>query len=436
VETGERATSRARSDASRGCRAAPVAMVRPRMTAARPIAALACVFTVLGAAGCGSSGGGGGGDTGLPGTAEKPVLGQKGREPKAAEKLGFPTFATKNTTRVGGADGVADAAAVAQAVFPGANPETRPPAVALVDRGNWQAGVAASVLMAQPLRAPVLLTQDGAVPEATQSALAGLRPRGTAVAAKGAQVLRVGDAAAPSGYRALALKGSNPYALAREIDRFRSVVAGRPSRNVVVTTGELADFAMPAAAWAAKSGDSVLFVTRQGVPPDTRAAIQAHDRPNIYVLGPPSVVPKAVAKELQGLGKVIRIAATDPINNAIAFARYVDGGFGWGVVDPGHGLVFVNQRRPLDAAAAAPLSSSGTYGPLLLVDQPKVLPRPVEDFLLDIQPGYDRDPVRGAYNHGWIIGDLDALSQGVQARIDSLLEILPVNRDNGGGPGA
>lgn len=411
-------------------------MVRPRMPGPRPIVALACLLAVLGTAGCGGGSDGGGNDAGLPGTAEKPVLGQKGKEPKAAEKLGFPTFATKNTTRVGGADAVADAAAVAQAVFPGASPETRPPAVALVDAGNWQAGVAASVLMAQPLRAPVLLTQEGAVPEATQSALAALRPRGTAVAAKGAQVLRVGDAAAPSGYKALALKGSNPYALAREVDRLRSVVAGRPSRSVVVTTGELADFAMPAAAWAAKSGDPVLFVTRQGVPPDTRAAIQAHERPNIYVLGPPSVVPKAVAKELQTLGKVIRISATDPINNAIAFARYVDGGFGWGVIDPGHGLVFVNPRRPLDAAAAAPLSASGTYGPLLLVDQPKVLPRPVEDFLLDIQPGYDRDPVRGAYNHGWIIGDQAALSQGVQARIDSLLEILPVDRDTGQAPGA
>jgi hypothetical protein len=139
------------------------------------------------------------------------------------------------------------------------------------------------------------------------------------------------------------------------------------------------------------------------------------------------VIPKSVSKELQGLGKVVRISAADPINNAIAFARYTNGSFGWGVVDPGHGLVFVNERRTLDAAAASPLSATGTYGPLVLVNQAKLLPRPVEDFLLDIQPGYDRDPVRGAYNHGWIIGDESALSQSVQARIDSLLEILPVN---------
>ena len=51
---------------------------------------------------------------------------------------------------------------------------------------------------------------------------------------------------------------------------------------------------------------------------------------------------------------------------------------------------------------------------------------PLQDYLLDIQPGYDEDPVRGVYNHGWIIGDEGAVSVDVQARIDSLLGIQPV----------
>ena len=56
------------------------------------------------------------------------------------------------------------------------------------------------------------------------------------------------------------------------------------------------------------------------------------------------------------------------------------------------------------------------------------LPAPLQDYLLDIQPGYDQDPVRGVYNHGWLIGDESAISVDVQARIDSLLEIQAVER--------
>ena len=56
-----------------------------------------------------------------------------------------------------------------------------------------------------------------------------------------------------------------------------------------------------------------------------------------------------------------------------------------------------------------------------------MLPVPLQDYLLDIQPGYDADPVRGVYNHGWIIGDESAIAAAVQARIDTLLEIQPVD---------
>jgi hypothetical protein len=180
---------------------------------------------------------------------------------------------------------------------------------------------------------------------------------------------------------------------------------------------------MPAAAWAAKAGDPVLFVHRNSIPPETRAALVAHDQPRIYVLGSPATVTARTVSALRKLGTVKRIGADNPIDNAIAFARYIDPTFGWGVVDPGHGLVFARTNRPLDAAAAAPLSVSGSYGPLLLLATPNGLDGAVGEYLLDIQPGYTRDPVRGVYNHGWIIGDDRAISVPTQARIDSLLEI-------------
>ena len=66
----------------------------------------------------------------------------------------------------------------------------------------------------------------------------------------------------------------------------------------------------------------------------------------------------------------------DPVANAIAFARYVDGTFGWNINDPGHGFVIANSSRPADAAAAAALSGSGTWGPLLLTDDARRPRRP------------------------------------------------------------
>ena len=92
--------------------------------------------------------------------------------------------------------------------------------------------------------------------------------------------------------------------------------------------------------------------------------------------------------------------------------------------------MFASTERTLDAAAAAPLSAAGKYGPLLLVTEAQALPQTLQDYLLDIQPGYDKDPVRGVYNHGWLMGDEAAISADVQSRIDTLLEIQPV--DTGG----
>ena len=65
------------------------------------------------------------------------------------EDLGFPAFATKNTTRVAGADPAADAAAVALAVHPSAGGVPGPDAVSLVDADEWPAGIAAASLVAR-----------------------------------------------------------------------------------------------------------------------------------------------------------------------------------------------------------------------------------------------------------------------------------------------
>jgi hypothetical protein len=389
-------------------------------------------------AGCGGGGGGEPATTPAPddggGAEQAPVLGSGGEDEEAAADLGFPAFATRNTTRVGSADAIATAASVALAVYPSRDADTRPRAVALVDTADWRVAVSAAQLMAPPLGAPVLFTENGSLPPASEQALGRLIPTG-AEEAGGAQVVRVGGAAEASGYKTTPVEGADHAALAQAIDRLAIAAAGKPSDAVVVASEEQAGFAMPAAGWAAKSGQPVLWVTRDGIPAATRAAITAHKRPRIYVLGPESAISQDVVDQLDELGNARRVDGADPVVNAIEFARFSDGSSGWNVVDPGHGLVFMTTQRPLDAAAAAPLSASGKYGPQLLVTAGNALPAPLQDYLLDIQPGYDEDPVRGVYNHGWIIGDETAVSVDVQARIDSLLEIQPVGgaEDGAGG---
>ena len=391
----------------------------PRLTAALLVAGLLL-------AGCGGDGGGPG-STGGEGEGA-PVLGQDAEQPEAARALGFPAFATKNTTRVGGADPVADAAGVARAVFPARSRDTRPAAVTLVDADDWRTAISAAQLMTPPLRAPILFSRGDALPDASDAALKALGPTG-APKAGGAEVLRIGAAPAPAGRKVTPVRGSGYAALARGIDRLATAATGSPSDAVLVAPSDAPAFAMPAAGWAAKSGDPVLWAGRSSLPPETRAAIEARERPRIYVLGPPSAISEAVVAELRRLGTTTRIGARDPVANAIAFARFSDGSFGWNVVDPGHGLVFASTGRTAEAAAAAALSSAGTYGPLLLLPDANALPEALQNYLLDIQPGYESDPVRGVYNHGWLMGDEGAISLDVQARIDTLLEIQSVDED-------
>jgi hypothetical protein len=381
---------------------------------------LLLLIVALLAAGCGGGGKDGGDDQ------RQPVVGKASDDEEASAGLGFPGFATKNTTRVGGADPIADAAGAALAVYPSTSRDTRPPSVTLVDAGDWQAAISAAQLMSRPLRSPILLSDGEDLPDATKSALDDLGPTGAAKAGN-AQVIRIGKTAKAEGLKATDVEGTAAPELAQAIDRLHTAAAGQPTRAVVVAPSAAPEYAMPAAAWAAKAGDPVLWADKDSLPAATKATITAHRRPRIYVLGPASAISDSVVEQLGELGTTRRITGADPVAGAVAFARFNDGRFGWNAVDPGHGFVFAATKRTADAAAAAALSGSGTYGPLLLLDEPNVLAKPVQDYLLDVQPGYDEDPVRGVYNHGWIMGDEKAISIDVQSRIDALLEIQPVS---------
>ncbi len=380
-----------------------------------------------------------GGKTQLISSPGPVVVGIQSKTPQAGQKLGFPAVATKNTTRVAGGDPVADAAGVALAVYPSSGPGTHPGAVVLAPTDDWQAALASSVLMASPIKAPILFSGSRGVPSATSDALSALAPNG-AGSAGGAQIIRIGDVAAPTNFRAATISSNDPYSLAAAIDRFSSAARGNTSGNVVIASGDAPAYAMPAAGLAAESGDPVLFVTFSGIPQPTRQALLSHQSPHIYVLGPPSVIPDSIVSQLRRYGTVKRVGGSDPSSNSVAFAVYRDppcafgqpcahvpGSFGWAMRSPGHGYVLVNSHRPLDAAAAAPLSASGDYGPQLVIDDASTLPHSVLNFFLNYAtPGYTQEgPTAAVYNHGWVIGDQNAVSVPVQAEMDNLLEAIP-----------
>jgi hypothetical protein len=355
-----------------------------------------------------------------------PQLGTKSGDEDAAAKLGFPSTATKNTIRVGGGDATADAAGVASAVFPGTSDAARPTAVVLVDKDDWQAGVTAAALTARPIGAPILISDGDELEPVSADTLKRLKPKGSDLS-KDAQVIRIGDKPArPDGFKTAVIEGKDPYERAAAIDRFFSAAKGKPSVNVVVTTGEKAEYAMPAAAWAARSGDSVLLTRKGAVPDATRKALREHDKPGIFLLGPDKVISKKVEKDLGKLGKVTRIEGPNPVENAIAFARFEKGDFGWGVVVPGFNFTIAGASRPLDAAAAAALATKGVFAPLLLTDRANALPRSLETYLLSVQPGFEDDPGQAVYNRVWILGDDKQMSVAAQARLDQITELIPV----------
>jgi hypothetical protein len=215
--------------------------------------------------------------------------------------------------------------------------------------------------------------------------------------------------------------------MAASIAHLRARLAGGAPAHIVVAPLAEPGFAMPAAAWAARSGDPVLFSGPDKLPKATAAALREHPKVPVYVLGPSSAISSAVVGEIAKIGEnVHRVAGKDPAANAIAFARYASGSFGWDVNDPGHGFVLARDDSPLDAAAAAPLSASGTWGPLLLTDNAGTLPPAVREYLLDLKPGYTNDPTRAFYNHVWVIGDQEAIDVNQQAEVNELAELAKI----------
>ena len=301
----------------------------------------------------------------------------------------------------------------------------------LVGEDDWQGAIAASVLMAAPVRAPVLISNPDGLPDPTSEALDALDPQGND-STGGASAFAIGDVATPDGDRVTEVKAGEAATTAAAIAELRDKLFGAAPEHVIVAPASSPGFAMPAAAWAARSGDPVLFAAGDKLPKATAAALKRHAKVPVYVLGPSSAIPSRWS------GKSPRSTARSTASRARTrsptrsrFARYADGSFGWNVNDPGHGFVLARSDSPLDAAAASPLSASGTWGPLLLTDSADTLPTALREYFLDVKPGYTTNPTRAFYNHVWVIGDQEAIDVNQQAEVNELAELAKIGSGEG-----
>ncbi|MEI7889117.1 MAG: hypothetical protein WCI34_02295 [Actinomycetes bacterium] len=333
---------------------------------------------------------------------------------------GYPEVATKNTTRVAGGTTADRAAAVSLAVWPGAG--QHPSSVALLP-GDWQSALAAAPLAAPPFNAAFLMANDG-IPDSTQAALDSLSPTGVKTS-QGVKRIRIGNADDPGD--SSQISADYPAALADAVDQSRDAAGAQMTNSVVVVGTSGPEWSVPAGAWAARSGDPILFAEKDALPQPTVAAVRRHGHPLILLLAPVSTVSDAVAKQLQASGDVVRITGRTPTEAAIAFARFRDGDRGWGLLDPGHGFIFYNQSNPLDGIISSPLSASGTWAATIPLPSADAIPPSLDQYLRDVQPGFRDDPTRSVYNHGWLMGTTDSISQEAQAGLDRLLEIVPAN---------
>lgn len=348
----------------------------------------------------------------------------------------FAVGGTRNTTRFAGTDPAATAAAIVTATHP--SDADRPTAVTLAPADSWQIALAASPLVADPVGAPILLSTAEDLPDSTASTIEGLRPAGIS-SDDGTKVIAVGRVASDDDLETRQIEGDDPAEIASMVDESKAEISGdKHPDHIIVVSSEEPGYAMPAAAWAAYSGDSILFTGSEELPDATVEAIERHPNTPVYLLGPEAAISASVAKELRKVSdSFTRIAGDEPAENAIAFARFTDGTFGWGITDPGHGFSIASVEEPIDAPIAAPLAVSGKPGPLLVTTDSQAVPAALQSFLADTQPGYVDDPTRAIYNHIWIIGGPAVISETFQGQVDVLTNLVAIDTtpDVGSDPG-
>ncbi|HEX2017128.1 MAG TPA: hypothetical protein VGN69_10560 [Solirubrobacteraceae bacterium] len=344
-----------------------------------------------------------------PAPADRPVPGEIGQ----------------NVARItGSSPGDAESAAILAAYPPSG--DRRPNGWIIVRRSSWHDAVVAAQFAAGPINAAILPVSPDFTPTPAKDLMVRVKPDGFPLS-HGIKAIILGkvgpDVLGDLSFLKLnpaQLQAKTPAELSAKLVPYRGGFAHAFSGQVLVVSEQDRDYALPAGAWSAYSGDTVAFVKRNSVPRQTagllsqRAKLKA-EKPTIYLLGPPSVISASVAAQLRAYGPVKRIAGRDAVSTAVAFARYRDPttGFGWGLRRGPANISLINMHNWGYALGAFQFSATGPQGPLLLTSRPEGLPAPVLQYLNELA-----NPLG---NQGYVFGTRSSLSPGTLQQLDGVL---------------
>ncbi|CAH1204785.1 hypothetical protein PAECIP111892_02544 [Paenibacillus auburnensis] len=349
-----------------------------------------------------------------------------------------PWIGTKNTTRINTSDPVQAAVLISRTLWTAETDNNRPSSVVLTDVNNWQISAASTDLIHHPSNGPVLFFDKESVPPVTLEELKRLNPLG-AEGNENIQIVIVGPVASSVeeqlnnlDMKIDKIEGDEPAAIAEAIDAYYAKAAGELPQAVIVGSMDSPEYTLPAVNWIAHMPEPLLYVKKDEIPAATVEALNKREgKATIYVLGPESVISAKVEDELTAYGTVTRIAGKNPYANAIAFAQYKDtsNDFGWGITTAGHNFSFLTTDSTMLAIAAAPFSHVGKHAPLIFTEKDG-LPDSVMEYLMNVQPKFQKSPAEGPYNHAWVTGGKDTISAAAQSEIDDMLEISPASGGN------
>lgn len=308
-----------------------------------------------------------------------------------------PETATPTVERVAGSDRIATAAALAErAVAPGR-------AVAYVASSADFADALAGGPAAARAGAPLLLTEPGALPQATADALARLRPQRIVVLGGPAAVAdAVLAALAPlTAGDVTRLAGGDRYATAAAVSAATAELDG----VIHVASGVAFPDALAGGAAAAAVDGSVLLVEPDAVPPSTASELARLDPEQIVLLGGPEAVSTAVEQQLGAATNtpVTRVGGADRYATAAALAA---------AAETSTALVLAAGDTFPDALASVPLAAA-IRGPVLLAPW------------TDLPPAADDVLAARAPDEVVIAGGLAALNENVERFVRERLGVAP-----------